>query len=66
MVNGTIITHEMNANRTYGAAKGSNSIIPAEIINYDTTLYLWGSNEADVSESGKLTDTYSHELSPRF
>ena len=66
LVNGTIITHEMNANRTYGAAKGSNSIIPAEIINYDTTLYLWGSNEADVSESGKLTDTYSHELSPRF
>ena len=66
IINGSIITDILEANRTYGAASGSNSIIPAEIVNYDATLYLWSSNKADVSNSGRLMETYTHELSPRY
>lgn len=65
-INGTVITGTMTANRTYGAAKGVNSIIPAEIVNYDATLYLWGANESDVTNTAKITTTYSRELSPRY
>ncbi len=65
VINGTVIAGQLKANRTYGAATGSNSIVPAEIINYDSTLYLWGSKKADVTETGKLDTTYSRELAPR-
>lgn len=65
IINGSIISDTVSANRTYGAAKGANSIIPAEIVNYDATLYLWGANRASVAESGLLITTYQHELSPR-
>ena len=65
IINGSIISDTMSANRTYGAAKGANSMIPAEIVNYDATLYLWGANRASVAESGLLITTYQHELSPR-
>ena len=65
MINGSIISNTLSANRTYGAAKGANSIIPAEIINYDTTLYFWGGNKADITNSGKLFTTYLHDVSPR-
>ncbi len=66
IINGSIITDTLSANRTYGAAKGVNSIIPAEIINYDATLYLWGANKADTSESPGLSETYVHEIAPRY
>lgn len=66
IINGSVITNTLTANRTYGAAKGSNSIIPAEIVNYDATLYLWSSNKADVTESGRLNNVYLRELSPRY
>ena len=66
IINGSIITNTLSANRTYGAAKGANSIIPAEIINYDATLYLWGSSRADATGSGGLDATYIHELAPRY
>ena len=66
MINGSIISNTLSANRTYGAAKGANSIIPAEIINYDTTLYLWGGNKADITNSGKLESTILREIAPRY
>lgn len=66
IINGAIIANKVNFNRTYGAATGANSIIPAEILNYDPTLYLWGSSQADMSTTGSLTVTYTMELSPRY
>ncbi|MBR2994609.1 hypothetical protein IKF32_01695 [Candidatus Saccharibacteria bacterium] len=66
IINGSIIADTMSADRTYGAAKGANSIIPAEIVNYDATLYLWGANRASVAESGSLSTVYIHEIAPRF
>ena len=67
-VNGAIIAKTLDANRTYGAATGNNSIIPAEIINFDPTLYLWGGNsKAEESQgSGQLTTTFLTELAPRY
>ena len=66
VINGSVIANKMVANRTYGGARGANSGVPAEIVNYDTSLYLWGSPRADVSGSGKLETVYQTELSPRF
>ena len=65
IINGSTIANKIDAKRTYGAATGANSVIPAEIINYDTTLYLWGSDQADVTESGKLDTVYKRDLAPR-
>lgn len=65
VINGTVIAGKLKANRTYGVATGSNSIVPAEIINYDTTLYLWGAKKADITETGKLDTSYMRELAPR-
>ena len=42
------------------------AVIPAEIIDYDTSLYLWGSPRASIDDSGKLDITYQAELAPRF
>ena len=66
VINGTIIANKLLANRTYGAATGANSIIPAEIINYDSTLYLWGQNNTESLDSGSLEVTYQTELAPRY
>ena len=63
---GTVIADKMSPNRTYGAGPGVYSTEPAEIINYDTSLYLWGAPRADASASGKLEITYQTELSPRY
>ena len=67
IINGAIIAGNIEANRTYGAATGANSIIPAEIINFDPTLYMWGEikKENEVTNAG-LRTTYLHELSPRY
>lgn len=66
-VNGAIIAAKLIANRTYGAATGANSIVPAEIINFDPTLYQFGgSAEADDDTTGRLDVTYMHELPPRL
>ena len=65
-INGTIIANKLTANRTYGAAKGVNSVVPAEIIDYDTTLYLWGMRESEGATSGRLNATYLHEVAPRY
>lgn len=54
---------ESNYNITSGSAA---SVVPAEIIDYDTSLYLWGMPRADASTSGKLDITYQTELAPRY
>ena len=66
-INGTIIASRLVANRTYGAAAGANSIVPAEIINFDPTLYQFsGSAQADDDTGGRLDATYTHEVAPRL
>ena len=65
-VNGAIITNTMVAGRTYGAATGANSEVPAEIVNYDTSLYLWGAPKSNVTSSGKMETVYRTELAPRL
>lgn len=63
---GAVIAGTLEANRTYGAGTGEYSVLPAEIIDYDTSLYLWGAPKADASASGKLETTYIRELPPRY
>lgn len=72
-INGAVIAAKLDASRTYGAATGSDSIVPAEMINYDPTLYLWNTAAADTSDgdkntglNGELTVTYINELAPRY
>lgn len=65
-INGATISNTLNLKRTYGAATGVNSIVPAEIVNYDTSLYLWANKQADVTSSGKLTEASVRELAPRY
>lgn len=67
LVNGTVIARKILANRTYGAATGANSIVPAEILNFDPTLYQFGGNDNDSGDAtGRLDVTYIHELPPRL
>ena len=65
-VNGAIVAKTLISNRTYGAASGVNSIIPAEIINFDPTLYMWGNlGDDDGNDNGELEVTLTKELAPR-
>ena len=67
IINGAVIANSLTANRTYGAATGANSIIPAEIINFDPTLYLWGGNKTDDgSKEVNLDITFLNEVSQRY
>lgn len=68
MVNGAVITNQLIPNRTYGAATGANSIIPAEIINFDPSLYLWGGSETTASEgiNTNLDVSHTKEVAPRL
>lgn len=65
-INGTIIADKLIAGRTYGAGTGSASAVPAEIIDYDTSLYLWAMQNAKGSNSGKMDVVYLTELAPRY
>ena len=65
-INGTIITGSLEAGRTYGAGTGVYSVLPAEIIDYDSSLYLWGAPRGSASGSGRLDTVYIQELSPRL
>ena len=65
-INGAIIAKKLIANRTYGAAAGINSIVSAEIIDFDPTLYLWEKTEAEETNANRHFTTYMHELSPRL
>ncbi|MDO5451538.1 MAG: hypothetical protein Q4F56_00400 [Candidatus Saccharibacteria bacterium] len=70
VVNGAVITGELTPNRTYGAATGANSIIPAEVINFDPTLYRWDESYVGVGGSNgvgaKLDAVYTKEIAPRL
>ncbi|MBQ3321184.1 hypothetical protein IJG71_03635, partial [Candidatus Saccharibacteria bacterium] len=59
-VNGAIISNNLEANRTYGASTGANSIIPAEIINFDPTLYKFG----DITKAGDDDDDETEITDP--
>ncbi|MBR3179911.1 hypothetical protein IKF57_00040 [Candidatus Saccharibacteria bacterium] len=67
-INGAIISNSFTANRTYGAATGANSIVPAEIINYDPTLYSWGDQDDDDDDDANknYNTTFFREVSPRY
>ena len=65
-INGVIIADKLELRRTYGAATGTNSGEPAEIINYDTSIILWSNAMTDTESSNTLNVTYQHELAPRY
>ena len=66
-INGMIITGKLIAGRTYGAGTGLYSVIPAEIVDFDSTLYLWDKvDSGDGTTSTKLETVYVKELPPRF
>ena len=69
IINGAIIANSLTPNRTYGAATGANSIVPAEIINFDPTLYMWGGHRSETAgspdASADLDVVYNKELAPR-
>lgn len=67
IINGSIIARELQTKRTYGAATGVNSAVPSVIINYDTSLYLWGrSRNSEAEKTGKLKVVHQSELAPRL
>ena len=69
-INGAIKTSgTLELNRTYGAATGNNSIVPAEIINYDNSMMFIGGGSANTSASvdpSKLEVQHIRELAPRY
>ncbi|MBQ3432979.1 hypothetical protein IJG22_01630 [Candidatus Saccharibacteria bacterium] len=70
-INGAVVANKLEAKRTYGAAQGTNSMVSAEIINFDPSLYIWGGDNAGDSNDGSnaagdLDVTYVHELAPRY
>ena len=68
VINGAVIAGKLIANRTYGAATGNDSMVPAEIINFDPTLYLWGNigTSDDNTTNINMTTNYIRELPPRY
>ena len=66
VVNGAISAGNLKLDRTFGAATGSYSSIPAEIVNYDASIILWTRNSVDTEEYNKMHQVYQHELAPRY
>ena len=66
VVNGAISAGNLKLDRTFGAATGSYSSIPAEIVNYDASIILWMRNSVDTEEYNKMHQVYQHELAPRY
>jgi len=66
MINGAIMTRFLKFERTFGMSTGYYSKIPAEIVNYDTSLVLWGRGKTETEDYGKTYQVYSHELAPRY
>ena len=72
VINGAVIANTVEATRTYGAGPGVNSIVPAEIINFNPVLYQFGGSSVATTDeansgfvSGQLDTVYIHELAPR-
>ena len=66
IINGAVVTNKLIAGRTHGAATGTNSGVPAEIINFDPSLYLWGGDIVKTDPNSSLVTSYLRELSPRY
>ncbi|MCR5832964.1 MAG: hypothetical protein K6G36_03510 [Candidatus Saccharibacteria bacterium] len=64
-INGTLIADALKLYRIFGASTGLNSVVPAEIINYSPSLYLWESSRVEEKHIRSLYTTYLHELAPR-
>ena len=74
-INGAVIAGgTLRLNRTYGAATGYDSIVPAEVINMDPSWFLWAADiipETVTTGNTNPTDTvmvptYMNELPPRY
>lgn len=69
-IRGAVIAGKLIPNRTYGAATGNNSIVPAEIINFDPSLYRWGNNQDTTTSNhavdSRLETVYIREAAPRL
>lgn len=66
VIKGAVVTGSLTLNRSFGANVGGNSIVPAELFNYDSSLYLWAHRMAEGSNSGTLTEVTTRELPPRY
>ena len=66
VVNGAIVAGSITLNRAYGAGSGKDSLTPAELFNYDSSLYLWSYSNAEAANSGQMTETSLIELAPRY
>ena len=64
-INGSISANKIFLNRTYGAGIGANSLVPAEIINYDPSLFMWSGMMGSREINQSITETYIRELAPR-
>ena len=65
VVNGAILTKGLELGRTYGAGTGVASMIPAEIVNYDTSIILWAKGQTEKDDFDGLHQVYQNELAPR-
>lgn len=66
VVNGAIVTGDLTLARSFGNSAGANSMAPAELINYDSSLYLWANRQAEGATSGVFSETAIRELAPRY
>lgn len=66
VVTGAISTGKLNLKRSYGTGVGAYSIVPAELINYDSSLYLWANSQSEGATSGQMSETAIRELAPRY
>ncbi len=70
-INGSIIADKLIARRTYGAGTGADSgtggsFVPAEVVNYDSSLYLWNISMSEKNSSGGFEVDSQVELPPRL
>ena len=75
---GTVIADTVDLGRSYGAAawdKGQFSAskypygtngLPAEVFDYDSTMFMWEEFMSGSSETDAYTTVYQRELPPRF
>ena len=65
-INGAILTKGLELGRTYGMGTGIYSKIPAEIINYDSSIILWAKDKTDTEDFKKMHQVYINEIAPRY
>lgn len=63
-ISGTVVAQKLKLDRTYGAATGNYSSLPAEIIDAGLVTTLWSG--ASESKAPSLHTVYTRELSPRY